>query len=286
MLRASVRVASEEMNLDTVPVAVIGFGKLGARGMMPKSDLDLVYLCRSMEGHRVASQYASRLNTVINSPMREGRVYELDTRLRPSGQSGSVTISLESYQQHQLQRSHTWSHLALVPARAVAGDEQIGDQFQRIRAEILCRPREMGQFRMDCAKMLQRVREQKIKPAEADQFTAKHRPGGLFELEYLLYCMAIPACVECPELAAMDFDQLTDALATMHGREILAALDTLRTLQMEIRLFGRDGEFFYDLPAPGLLPLHEGGHGAEGAENRRAIVHVGYLRAHWAALGP
>lgn len=250
MLHASVRVASEEMQLDKAPVAVIGFGKLGAKGMMPKSDLDLVYLCGSMEEHRVASQYASRLNTVINSPMREGRVYELDTRLRPSGQSGSVTISLDSYYQHQLERAHTWSHLALVPARSVAGDEQIGLRFQRIREEILCRPREMEQFRLDCARMLKRVRDQKIRPAELDQFTAKHRPGGLFELEYLLYCLAIPACVEHPELAALDFDQLVDALASMHGREILTALDTLRTLQMEIRLFGRDGEFFYDLPEP------------------------------------
>ncbi len=250
MLQSSVRVASEEMHLEAAPVAVIGFGKLGARGMMPKSDLDLVYLCENMEGHSLASQYASRLNTVINSPMREGRVYELDTRLRPSGQSGSVTISLDSYQQHQLHRAHTWSHLALVPARPVAGDDMTGQHFHRIREEILCRPRDMEQFRMDCAKMLMRVRDQKIRPAEVDQFTAKHRPGGLFELEYVIYCMAIPASIETPALAALDFDALVDELAALHGREIITALDTLRTLQMEIRLFGRDGEFFYDLPGP------------------------------------
>ncbi len=251
LLTAALRVACDEMQLQHPPIAVIAFGKLGTQGMMPKSDLDLVYLCASMEDHVLASQFASKLNTIINSPMREGRVYELDTRLRPSGQSGSVTISLNSYRQHQLQRAHTWPHLALISARFVAGDKTIGEQFPDIKQQILSRPRDVRQFKLDCAKMLNRVREQRIVAAEPDQFTVKYRPGGLFELEYIVSCLAVLACVERPELAKLSYDELVDELARQHTG-LNTALHYLRTLQLEIRLFERDDLCFDELPEPVL----------------------------------
>ena len=251
LLDAAVQVACDEMQLQSPPIAVIAFGKLGAQGMMPKSDLDLVYLCASMEDHVLASQFASKLNTIINSPMREGRVYELDTRLRPSGQSGSVTISVNSYCQHQLQRAHTWPHLALVSARFVVGDKTIGEQFPDIKQQILSRPRDIRQFKYDCAKMLKRVREQRIVAAEVDQFTVKYRPGGLFELEYIVCCLAVLACVERPELAKLSYDELVDELAQQH-KGLGAALHCLRTLQLEVRLFGHDDMRFDELPEPVL----------------------------------
>ena len=247
LLFVAVQVACDEMQLDAPPIAVIAFGKLGTQGMMPKSDLDLVYLCASMEDHVLASKFASKLNTIISSPMREGRVYELDTRLRPSGRSGSVTISLNSYRQHQLQRAHSWSHLALVSARFVTGDEAIGAQFPHVRQQVLSRPRDIRQFKLDCAKMLKRVREQRIVAAEPDQFTAKLRPGGLFELEYVVSCMAVLACVEDPPLSRLSYDELVDELAEQRPG-MLGALYCLRTLQLEIRLFGHDDMHFSDLP--------------------------------------
>ena len=250
LLQASVSVACDEMQLQKSPVAVIGFGKLGSMGMMPKSDLDLVYLCQSMQEHVLASQFASRLNTVVNTPMREGRVYELDTRLRPSGQSGSVTISLNSYRQHQMERAHTWSHLALVAARSVAGDADTGAQFHAIKAEILSRPRDLRQFKYDCAKMLKRVRDQRIKPAESDQFIAKHRPGGLFELEYVLSSMIVLECIEQPQLARSSYDQMLEAVLKQQDVAVATALRILRGLQLEIRLFGHDDMRFGELPSP------------------------------------
>jgi len=249
LLSAAVQIACDEMGLLESPIAVIGFGKLGAQGMMPKSDLDLVYLCDSMQGHALASQFASRLNTIINTPMREGRVYELDTRLRPSGQSGSVTISLSSYEQHQFERAQSWSHLAMVPARFVAGNQRVGQKFNQIKQAVLSRPRRVLQFKNDCAKMLQRVQQQKIAESEPDQFIAKNRPGGLFELEYLVYCMSVLASVEQPELTEMSFEDLLIA----HDKNypgLIAAYDCLRCLQLEIRLFGRDGDRFSSLPEP------------------------------------
>lgn len=249
LLQAAIRVACEEMGLAESPIAVIGFGKLGAQGMMPKSDLDLVYLCDTMQSHALASQFAARLNTVINTPMREGRVYELDTRLRPSGQSGSVTISLTSFEQHQYERAFSWSHLSMVPARFVAGNPEIGKKFAEIKRNVLSRPRNVQQFKHDCAKMLQRVQQQKIVAATPDQFIAKNRPGGLFELEYLVYCQSVLAAVAQPDIGSMCFQKLLETLDCTH-RGLTEAYDVLRRLQLEIRLFGHDGDYFAKLPAP------------------------------------
>ena len=289
LLEATVQVACDEMQLDTSPIAIIGFGKLGAAGMMPKSDMDLVYLCKSMDTHKLASQFAAKLNTVINTPMREGRVYELDTRLRPSGQSGSVTISLKSYLNHQLQRAHTWSHLAIVPARFVAGNPEIGAQFTDIKREILSRPRDVEQFRLDCAKMLKRVQDQRIQLAQADQFSAKLRPGGLFELEYLIYCLAVLYCAENPDAAELHYPELISEVAHDYGVELLTALDTLRTLQLEIRLFGHDDVPFAELPKPilkhvlGILDCKDETHLIAKVENAVDITQR-YLEQFFAGI--
>ncbi len=251
LLDAGIGIACEQMGLQESPIAVIGFGKLGAQGMMPKSDLDLVYLCDSMQSHALASQFASRLNTIINTPMREGRVYELDTRLRPSGQSGSVTISLSSFEQHQIERAQSWSHLAMVPARFVAGNERVGQAFTQIKQALLSRPRYVWQFKNDSAKMLKRVEQQKIVAADADQFIAKNRSGGLFELEYLVNCMSVLACVHNPELGLCSYPDLL----TFHEKQFPGLSRThqfLVRLQLEIRVFGCDGRSFSELPAPVL----------------------------------
>jgi len=249
LLQAAIRVTCEEMGLEDAPIAVIGFGKLGAQGMMPNSDLDLVYLCDSMQSHALASKFASRLNTVINTPMREGRVYELDTRLRPSGQSGSVTISLTSYEQHQFERAFSWSHLAMAPARFIAGNARVGKKFAEIKRAVLSRARNIRQFKYDCAKMLQRVQQQKIVAAQPDQFIAKNRPGGLFELEYVVYCQCVLAAVAQPDIGSMEFHALLETLEWAHPG-LIEAHDILRRLQLEIRLFGHDDDHFSQLPAP------------------------------------
>lgn len=250
LLKVCVDVVCEEMDLDAPPIAIIGFGKLGASGMMPKSDLDLVYLCDQVKDHQLASQFTAKLNTVINTPMREGRVYELDTRLRPSGNAGSVTISLASYRQHQLQRAQTWSHLALVPARFVAGDVLIGGQFTDIKTQILSRPRQLKPYLLDSVKMLKRVQDQRIIAPQENQFSAKLRSGGLFELEYMIACWGILESIEQPSSAGLSYTKLVDQLSISHGDSLKQALSTLQNLQLEIRIFGHDEMLFEQLPDP------------------------------------
>lgn len=250
LLVLCVRVACDEMQLDAAPIAIIGFGKLGMQALMPQSDLDLVYLFEHSNQLQVANQFASRLQTIINVKMKQGRVYELDTRLRPSGQSGSVTISLSSFEQHQIQSAQTWSHLALFPARFVAGNTRIGAKFTEIRRSLLSRRRETSALLLDTRSMLERVRAQRIKSASTDQFTAKLIPGGLMELEYLISCLALKYAPNHPEILSTAYDDAVMQLSRLTHIDLISTLNFLRTYQLEIRLFGYEDQPFDKLPQP------------------------------------
>ena len=101
---------------DHFPLCVPA-GQLGMNAMAPHSDLDLIFVVEEGWSLEEANAVAARFNTAFNAQMREGRVWELDTRLRPSGRSGPPTISLASFESHHLQGAKTWEHLAQVPMR-------------------------------------------------------------------------------------------------------------------------------------------------------------------------
>ena len=100
--------------------------------------------------------------------------------------------------------------------------------------------------------MLKRVRDQRMEDITPGQFSVKLRPGGLFELEYLLSCFSILRCIEKPHLANAGFDALVGEIERQYGDETQKALSCLRALQLEIRLFGRDDQQFEELPQPVL----------------------------------
>jgi [glutamine synthetase] adenylyltransferase / [glutamine synthetase]-adenylyl-L-tyrosine phosphorylase len=117
--------------------------------------------------------------------MRGGVVYEIDTRLRPSGNAGPPVLRLSSLETHQMQRANTWEHLALVPARLVYGGASKAAAFETVKARVLTRPRDPEQLIRDAHKMLARLREHRIRPAGKGVLSIKLRPGGLMESEYL-----------------------------------------------------------------------------------------------------
>ncbi|MFT5258626.1 MAG: glutamate-ammonia-ligase adenylyltransferase [Saprospiraceae bacterium] len=238
LIEICLQVTCDELQLKESPIGVIGFGKLGMGAMMPMSDLDLVFLFDDIEDLQLASQFASKLTTVISTPMKQGRVYELDTRLRPSGKSGAATISLESFRKHQLDHTHTWSHLALVPANFVAGNRDVGSKFTQIKNEVLSKPRDLVQFKKDCLKMLVRIKKQRTLEGVENQFVSKRRSGGLSELEYLICCEAILQHQNKPLAWSSSFDELAASFAIEMGAKIDDGLLFMRDFQLEVRLFG------------------------------------------------
>lgn len=131
-----------------VGAVVLGMGSLGAARLGPRSDLDLIVIydddgVDSSDGRRplAARTYYARLTkalvTALTAPMAEGKLYEVDMRLRPSGNQGPVATAFSSFKRYQMEDAWTWEHLALTRARAIAGAAELKGAFEVFRRKLL-----------------------------------------------------------------------------------------------------------------------------------------------------
>ncbi len=240
---------NKDGGVETADVSIAGFGKLGSAGMLPESDLDLVFLAHGpesleLEDVEAAHKFATRLKTALNANMRGGRIYEVDTRLRPSGASGAPTIRLATFENHQLQRAKTWEHIALVAARAVVAPRFASDAFEGVRAMAITKPRDLQQLHDDGHSMLLQLREHRIARPAKGTISIKLVPGGLMEAEYLISFLAIKHAPGTPKLVDIAYDDIAKTLEATCPE--LAGLDTafntLRDAHMYGRLFGIEGK--------------------------------------------
>ena len=191
-LELALNIVSKELGFSQPPITVIGLGKVALKRMSPMSDLDLIFVFDpntiSLEQ---ASKFVSRFQTAISTQMREGIVYELDTRLRPSGRSGAPVVSIESLKNHHLERAHTWEHIALMPSRVVAGDKSLIDQIDDIKRKVLTTKRNASQLMADALKMWNRITEHRISDSSCELMSSKLSVGGLMQSEYLASCLVL-----------------------------------------------------------------------------------------------
>jgi glutamate-ammonia-ligase adenylyltransferase len=180
--------------------AVIGYGKLGSLELGYGSDLDMIFLyegCedgatdgrRSVPNEEYFARLGQRVIHLLTTRTPSGLLYEVDMRLRPSGQSGTLVTSLEAFRDYQLHRAWTWEHQALVRARAVAGPAALKQAFAEIRREVLCRPREPEKLRREVAEM--RARMAAGHPVPAAGFDLKHSRGGIVDIEFMVQYWAL-----------------------------------------------------------------------------------------------
>ena len=170
---------------------VIAMGSLGAERLNAASDLDLIVVydaagVDTSDGRRplATRPYYARLTqalvTAISAPTAEGRLYEVDMRLRPSGRQGPVATSFHSFQNYQTTEAWTWEHLALTRARVIAGNDTLNAEISEFRARLLAKPRDRALVLADVADMRRRLAI--AKPA-TDTLDIKAGPGGLQDIE-------------------------------------------------------------------------------------------------------
>ncbi len=180
---------------------VLGMGSLGAGRLNAASDLDLIVIydaeiSTSSDGPRPldARSYYARLTkaflTAISAPTAEGRLYEVDMRLRPSGRQGPVATSLAAFETYQQTEAWTWEHLALTRARRVAGAVSLGAQVEALRRSLLSDLSARAEIAQDVAAMRARLAE--AKPAHG-LWDAKAGPGRLMEIELIAQFCALKA---------------------------------------------------------------------------------------------
>ena len=174
-------------------VAVMGMGSLGAMALNSGSDLDMIVVydpadVEMSDGRRplATRTYYARLTqaliTALTVPMSKGKLYEVDMRLRPSGNQGPVATSLTAFCQYQREEAWIWEHLALTRARAVAGSQSMMDALDQMRREVLLMPHGRAEVLRDVGEM--RARLAAAKPA-GTIWQAKDGPGRLMDIELL-----------------------------------------------------------------------------------------------------
>ncbi len=225
--------------------AVIGYGKLGGCEMHYQSDLDIIFLHNSMaeaqstqgpqcvDNAMYFSRLAQKIISLTSVLTGSGKLYEIDSRLRPEGSSGLLVSSLEAYRQYQLNKAWTWEHQALIRARYVAGSTNIEAEFIRLRSEILSHPRELKKLRSEIYEMRDRIYKDK-NPQEGEFKNLKHSRGCMVDIEFmvqfwtLLYANKVDSIVSYSdnigllnelfrlELISSSQSQLADIYQTYH----------------------------------------------------------------------
>ncbi|MGI9464820.1 MAG: DUF294 nucleotidyltransferase-like domain-containing protein, partial [Aestuariivirgaceae bacterium] len=209
-------------------IVVIAMGKLGGREMTAGSDVDLIVIYESdgeqdgSDGPRPLSiqQYFSRLTqrliAAISSPTAEGVLYEVDMRLRPSGNAGPVATSIDSFRQYHAESAWTWEKLALTRARVVAGDEDLCSKVEAAILDGLSQPRDIAGTRADIAEMRERIFTEH---GSDDVWNLKHARGGLIDVEFIAQGLQILHGPEKPRV----FDQNTaEAISRLSAAGILS----------------------------------------------------------------
>ncbi|GAB4114938.1 MAG: bifunctional [glutamate--ammonia ligase]-adenylyl-L-tyrosine phosphorylase/[glutamate--ammonia-ligase] adenylyltransferase [Sideroxydans sp.] len=215
--------------------AIIAYGKLGGRELGYASDLDLVFLYDDdhPDAGQIYARLAQRINTILSSHTVAGRLYETDLRLRPNGDSGLLVSSVEAFESYQREHAWVWEHQALTRARFCAGDQAVGERFERIRREILCLPRDTAQLQREVLEMRRKMHDGH--PNHSGLFDIKHDSGGMVDIEFLVQFLVLAHAAQYPELTANSGN-----LALLQTAAELSLIDpqtseSLRNLYRELR---------------------------------------------------
>ena len=220
---------AERASADHPEFAIVGYGKLGGLEMGYGSDLDLVFLHhideqadtdgeRPISGFQFCARLAQKIMTLLSTQTLDGRVYEVDTRLRPSGASGLLVSSLHAFELYQQKSAWLWEHQALVRARSVAGDTEVRAAFEKIRLNILTQPRDLEVVRSEVQAMRQKMQDHlgsSKTQEESGIFHLKQDAGGIVDIEFMAQYGVLAWSNAEPALARYsDNVRILDALAT------------------------------------------------------------------------
>jgi len=226
---------------------VLGMGKLGSEELSYHSDLDIIFLYSGpgesgkLSNHEYFAKVAQRLISILTTSTREGIVYRLDTRLRPSGNAGPLVSSLEAFDRYHEESAHLWERQALLKCRFVAGDREFGKRVEeKIRGFIYDRP-----LPPNAAEEIHRLRmrmEQELGREREDRLNLKVGRGGVVDVEFavqylqLLHGGSRPAVRARGTLKAL-YELQRAGIVTLEQYKVLdEGYRFLRSLDVRLRL--------------------------------------------------
>jgi glutamate-ammonia-ligase adenylyltransferase len=215
---------------------IVAYGKLGGLELSYGSDLDIVFVNDSAgtrqqtDGERPLDnsvffmRLARRLIHFLTTQTRSGVLYEIDTRLRPSGRKGLLVTTLDAFARYQEEDAWTWEHQALLRARAVAGSPGIAARFDEIRRRTLTEAVNLETLREDVTGMRQKMRAE-LDRSDQDWFDLKHGAGGLGDIEFLVQFLVLRNAPQHPAL--IEYSDNIRQLDALRDAGLLGAGDTV-----------------------------------------------------------
>ena len=232
---------------DKPQFAIIAYGKLGGKELGYGSDLDIVFVYE--DDHEQAGEvYAALVRKLINwltVKTGEGDLFEIDTALRPNGNSGLLVTSFEAYAKYQQQRGSntawTWEHQAITRARFVMGNHGLRGRFEQVRNAVITAPRDAAALQSEIVAMRAKVRA--AHPVKGDKFDVKHSSGGMVDAEFAVQFLVLSQSAQHPELvdnagniALLQRAEAAGLLPEGVGQRGAAAYRELRRVQHRARL--------------------------------------------------
>lgn len=227
--------------------AIIGYGKLGGKELGYGSDLDIVFVY-SDDHERAPEVYATFVRKMINwltVKTGEGDLFEIDTALRPNGNSGLLVTSFEAFADYQAQRGSntawTWEHQAITRARCVVGAPGLVARFEAVREAVMTAERDRVALAAEIR--LMRARVSQAHPVTEGRFDIKHSPGGMVDVEFVVQYVVLSYTAQYPELrgnlgniALLRQAELVGLLAPGMGEAAAKAYRDFRHRQHRARL--------------------------------------------------
>jgi glutamate-ammonia-ligase adenylyltransferase len=252
--------------------AIVAYGKLGGIELNYGSDLDLVFLhdsagdrqCtdgpRSIDNPTFFAKLVQRIIYWLTTRTGAGDLYEVDTRLRPSGRAGLLVSSFEAFAEYQRNQAWTWEHQALARARVVAGPAALAERFQAIRRDVLGRARDPAALRQDVRDMRERMRAE-LDASTVEVFDLKQGRGGIADIEFMVQYEILANAHRYPDLLVYP-----DNIRQLDGLErfgVLSIADAAR-LRNAYRGLRRRIHRLKLQEQPAQVPVDEAGDDREG----------------------
>ncbi len=255
--------------VPTGAAAIVALGKLGGREMTAASDLDLMVIydfdaaamasvgLKPLSPPQYYARFTQRLIGAFTAPTAEGALYEIDLRLRPSGQKGPVATQLSSFISYQATEAWTWEHMALTRARVIAGPDHLRSAIEAAISNVLRKPRDRARIAADVREMRMRIAEAK---GSSDLWDLKQVRGGLVDIEFiaqylqLIYAETHPGILDQRTDTALQKLLVAGLLPQDVATILLAAVRRLNNLTQVLRL-SLEGVFVPTAAPDGLKRL-------------------------------
>ncbi len=252
--------------------AVVAYGKLGGIELNYGSDLDLVFLHDSAGDRQVTdgprqidnpsffAKLVQRIIYLLTTRTGAGDLYEVDTRLRPSGRAGLLVSSFEAFAAYQRHQAWTWEHQALTRTRVVAGPPELAERYRSLRREVLSVERDPDALRQEVREMRERMRAE-LDAGTAEIFDLKQGRGGIADIEFMVQYKVLANANRYPDLLIY-----TDNIRQLDGLErfgILSIADAAR-LRNAYRGLRRRIHLLKLQERPARVPMAEASAAREG----------------------